>query len=121
MSEPPSMSYKNNKSALSHSSFVESTISELLSLGCIVNVPFQPYIVSPLSVAENSSGKLRLILDLSNLNFYVRKDKVKFEDWKIAAQYFQKDSYLYKFYLKSGYFHIDICPSHMTYLGFSWN
>ena len=121
MSEPPSMLYRNNKSALSHSSFVESTISELLSSGCIVNVPFQPYIVSPLSVAENSSGKLRLILDLSNLNFYVRKDKVKFEDWKIAAQYFQKDSYLYKFDLKSGYFHIDICPSHMTYLGFSWN
>ena len=77
--------------------------------------------MSPLIVAENSSGKLRLILDLSNLNFYVRKDKVKFEDWKIAAQYFQKDSYLYKFDLKSGYFHIDICPSHMTYLGFSWN
>ncbi|CAC5371791.1 unnamed protein product [Mytilus coruscus] len=66
------------------------------------------------------SGKRRLILDLSTLNLSVKKEKIKFEDWKIAVQYFQENDYLYKFDLKSGYFHLDICPQQHTYLGFSW-
>ena len=31
-----------------------------------------------------------------------------------------KDSYIFKFDLKSGYHHLDIYPPHQTYLGFSW-
>lgn len=61
-----------------------------------------------------------MILDLSLLNKSIRKDKIKFEDWKTAIQYFQKDAYLYKFDLSSGYFHIDICPQQHTFLGFAW-
>ena len=86
----------------------------------MVQVPFKPYVVSPLSVATNSSGKKRLILDLSILNLFVRKDKVKFQDLKLAAEYFHEKCYMFKFDLKSGYFHIDISPSQMSYLGFSW-
>ena len=48
-------------------------------------VPFQLLVVSPLSVAQNKgSGKMRLILYLSEQNNFVEKKKVKFEDWKIA-------------------------------------
>ena len=45
------MKFKNNQSALKHSDFVDSTISELLNDGCIYQVPFQPFVVNPLSVA----------------------------------------------------------------------
>ena len=117
---PPSMYKGNNRSALSNAEFVNEAVNELVSLGCVVQVPFKPYIVSPLSVATNSSGKKRLILDLSILNLFVRKDKVKFEDWKLAVEYFHEKCYMIKFDLKSGYFHIDISPSQMSYLGFSW-
>lgn len=55
------------------------------------------------------------------LNKFVRKDKVTFEDWKIALQYFEKGYYMFKFDLKSGYHHIDICAAQQTFLGFSWN
>ena len=120
MIDPPSMHNRNNKSARINDVFVTETITELMKAGCIVKVPFRPYVVSPLSVATNSGNKKRLILDLSVLNRYVRKEKVKFEDWKVAAQYFSHNSYMFKFDLKSGYFHIDVCPQHMSYLGFCW-
>ena len=47
--------------------------------------------------------------------------KKKFENWKTAMDYFEKDCYCIKFDLKSGYHHIDISEEYQTYLGFSWN
>jgi hypothetical protein len=49
--------------------------------------------VNPLSVATHKSGKKRLILDLSILNLSIKKEKVKFEDWKISVQCFEKDTF----------------------------
>ena len=43
---------------------------------------------------------------------------VKYEDWKIALAYFQKNSYMISFDLKSGYNHIDIFKGHQFFLGF---
>lgn len=120
VSIPPPMLVRNNKSATNNADFVTSEISQLSKTGCVVEVTHRPYIVSPLSVAENRSKK-RLILDLSRLNNYVKYEKIKFEDWKTAMDYFEKDCYCLKFDLKSGYHHIDISESFQKYLGFSWN
>jgi hypothetical protein len=68
-----------------------------------------------------SKGKKRLILDLSELNNFIKKDTVKFEDWKVALNYFSKNYFQFKIDLKSGYFHFDVCIQQQTYLGFSWN
>ena len=73
-------------------------------------------VVNPLCVAIQSNGKNRLILDLRYVNKHLTKQKIKFEDWKIA---FQKAAYMISFDLKSGY-HIDIHPDHQTFLGFAW-
>ena len=70
-------------------------------------------------MAKNKDKK-RLILDLSVLNKHVKKEKIKFEDYRIALQLFKKDSFLFKFDLKSGYHHIDVCPQQQTFFGFSW-
>ena len=114
------MHLRNNKSALNNESFVSETVQELLDSGRVVQVPFKPYVVNPLSVAENREKK-RLILDLSSLNKFILTDTFKCEDWKIAMQYFQKDCFLTKFDLQSGYHHIDINPHFQTFVGFSWN
>jgi hypothetical protein len=90
--------------------FVDQTVNELIVSGCAIEVPFQPYIVNPLSVATHKSGKKRFILDMSILNLSIKKENVKFEDWKISVQYFERDTFMFKFDLKSGYFHLDICP-----------
>lgn len=116
---PPKIFLKNNKSAESNSDFVSDSIGELLESGCVVQVPFKPFVVSPLSVAENREKK-RLILDLSVLNNYIKKEKIKFEDYKTALQYFNKNCFLVKFDLKSGYHHIDISKECQTFLGFQW-
>ena len=117
---PPKMFRRNNKSALHNADFVSVAVSDLLSKGCVVKVKVHPYVVSPLSVATNKSGKKRLILDLHELNRYVWKAKVNFEDYKVALTYFQDQHFMFKFDFKSGYHHLDIADWCQTYLGFSW-
>lgn len=52
-------------------------------------VPFEPYVISPLSVAENKgSGKKRLIFDLSQLNFFVDFNRREKSNLKIGMSRF---------------------------------
>ena len=104
------MCFKNNRSALGNEEFDSQTISDLIKSECVVQVPFQPFVVNPLSGVTHKSGKKRLILVLSTLNRYVKRDKVKYQDWRVAGQYCDKNVFMFKYDLKLGYFHIDICP-----------
>lgn len=63
---PPCMYFKNNKSVKDNIEFDDKFVSELLEIGCMQEVSFRPYVVSPLSGAVNKgSGEKRLILDES--------------------------------------------------------
>ena len=73
----PRESYKiNNKTATENPDFVSDTINNLIDSGSVVEVPFKPTIVNPLSVAFNSSGKPRLILDLRLVNEHLSKEHI---------------------------------------------
>ena len=120
ISIPISKFNRNNKSARDNSDFVTEAVSELLEKRCVVEASSRPHVINPLSVAINSSGKKRLILDLHEVNLHVRKSKVKFEDWRVAMHYFHKGDFMFKFDLKSGYHHIDIAEWCQTFLGFAW-
>jgi len=111
----------NNKSAKDNLDFVSSAVEELLTNHCVLETPFIPTVVNPLSVSINKSGKKRLILDLRKVNSFLWKEKITFEDWKLGLDYFKKDSFCFKFDLSKGYHHIDICPQHQQFLGFSIN
>lgn len=118
--DTPDQSYSvNNKSAIDNMDFVESSISEMLANNYIVQTPFIPHVVNPLSVSINKQGKKWFILDLRLVNKHIWKEKISFEDWKVALDYFEKDSYCFKFDLSKGYYHLDIFPQHQTFLGFS--
>ena len=67
-----------------------------------------PEFCNPLHVAVQGNGKLRLILDLSYLNEFVWKQSVKYEDFRILLQLFEKNFYFFTFDLKSGYHHVEI-------------
>ena len=110
----------NNMSAYRNEEFVSSAISELLESGCVVHCPEQPYIVNPLSVSTQRSGKKRLILDLSVTNKFLWKQSVKYEDLRTALVFLKRQGFMFQFDLKSGYHHISILPDHQKYLGFSW-
>ena len=114
ISEPPTMFNKNNKSALNHSDFVTKAIQELCKLGTLEMTKIKPKVVSPLTVSVQSNGKKRLILDLRLVNEYMDKVSVKYEDMRTALMFLRKGGYAFKFDLKSGYHHVDICPEHVT-------
>ena len=68
----------------------------------------------------NSEGKSKLALNLKHLNQFLCKDKFKYEDLWVALFMLQKDDFLFKFDLNSGYYHVDIHEHHQKYLGFAW-
>ena len=120
ISTPCRALFHNNKSALENASFVESAISELVGNHSVIEVPFVPHVVNPLSVSIQSSGKKRLILDLRHVNQSIWKQKFKCEDWRVLLSYVNKGDFLFSFDLKSGYHHFDIFADHQTFLGFSF-
>ena len=111
---------RNNKSSMENHKFVVEAISELLSSKSVVKVDKPPYVVNPLTVSINAKGKKRLVLDLRHVNPHVWKEKIKFDDWKIALNYIEKGKFMFGFDLKSGYHHLDIHKEFQQYLGFSW-
>ena len=119
---PPSAHFSNNRSAIQYSDFVGQAISDLLATGSVVECESAPTVVNPLSVAIQSNGKKRLILDLRHPNYFVMKSKVKFEDAKTMLFSFVDSSqnWLFSFDIKSCYHHIDIFPPDQEFLGFSW-
>ena len=89
---PESSFSNNNRSAIEHSDFVRDSIEDLIANGFAIKAPFKPACVNPLTVSINKQGKKRLILDLRILNKLIWKQRVKFEDWKYAMNYFEKGS-----------------------------
>ena len=119
-SEPPMRSQKNQPSAYLKSEFVQASIDELLVGGCIKLRELKPHICSPLSVVANSTGKLRLVVNLRYLNKYLWKQKFKYEDLRTAMLLLEHNDYLFSFDLKSGYHHVDIVEAHQKFLGIEW-
>jgi hypothetical protein len=107
---PPSIILANNKSALRYPAFVSKAISELVYLGSVIECDCPPFVVNPLSVAIQSSGKKRLILDLRHVNVFVKKSKIKFEDANsmLTVLLQRTCSWAFSFDIISGYHHIEI-------------
>ena len=72
--------FLNNHSALNNANFVTQPVEKLLITVRIKEVKNPPDVVNPLSVSENGSQKLRLILDMRYVNNHVFKDKIKFDN-----------------------------------------
>ena len=99
-----------------------AAITELLKVGSVVECPFPPVVVNPLSVSVQSNGKKRLILDLRHVNFFVKKCKIKFEDAKSFLQSLlaRPTVWACSFDIKSGYHHFEMFESDQELWGFSW-
>ena len=113
-------SIDNRSSTVRHEAFVSGAGNELLVGGCIREVFSYPNFCNPLHVAKQSSGKLRLILDLSHLNNFIVKKSVKYEDLRTVLQMFSPRMFVFSFDRTSAYHHIDICDEHTKFLSFKW-
>ena len=115
---PPPTAEKNNQSSLRNGKFVEDSIDQLLASECVKEVSEIPYCVNLLTVAEGK--KLRLVLDLRNINCYLNITKYKYENLQTVREILDENDFFVTFDLKSGYHHVLIAPEHKKYLGFTW-
>ena len=120
ISWPPRAFFCNNRSVLDHASFVDSAISDLLLVGSVIEVFTPSTVVNPLTASVNSVGKCRLILDLRHVNKFIPKVKFKMEDSRTFLNYVHSPGYMFKFDMKSGYYHVSIHEESQTFLGFQW-
>ena len=77
--EPPCAKFENNKSAPDNSEFIKEALAGLVETGCVLEVPFSPKVINPLSVSTKNYMK-RLILDLRYVNKFIWKEGIKFDD-----------------------------------------
>jgi hypothetical protein len=98
--------------------FVRQEVHKLRNSGVVTFVDEQPFIVSPLTVASNAGGKLRLCLDVSrSVNQFLNIPKVVLADLKTALQLTEPDDWQGVYDLTSAYHHIKILEAHVKYLG----
>ena len=89
--EPTAYKRANQCSAYTNSDFVHKAVSELVNGHIVEEVQEPPYICSPLSVVENSSGIKRLVENLRHVNQFLCKRRFKYEDLRIAMMLFSPD------------------------------
>ena len=111
---------KNNRYALLDTEFVSGATQNLLDRALIEKCSNPPYIVNPLTVSVQSSGRKRLILDLRVVNEHVWKQSVKYDDIKVASAFLEKGFYMIDFYITSAYHFVEIFEPRTEFLGFSW-
>ena len=120
VSVPEARYFKNQGSAFVHKEFVTDTVQGLLEHGCIKRVTSQPIVCSPLLVVVSNSGKKRLVINLRYINYFLWKEKFKYEDMRTVLLLLEKEDFLCTFDLKSGYHHVDIHTQSQLFLGFTW-
>ena len=118
---PPPHAFANEQGALKLPDFVSGEIADLLARGSIIQTDQPPLVINPLNVVEHN-GKLRLILDLVYVNYFISKEglKFKYEGIKLASLYFTPEDSMFSVDLEKTYHHVDMHESTWEYLGFSW-
>ena len=87
-SAPIPFSRPNQLSAQENVQFVTRAVLELLQKRGVREVPLKPHGCYPLAVVTSGSGKLRLVINLGYLNKYLWAEKFKYEDLRVAMQFF---------------------------------
>jgi hypothetical protein len=118
ISEVPPLSKDNNGSFRKHIDFATKEVRNLIASGRVEIVEERPHCVLPLHVVVQPR-KNRLILDCSALNKYIKVPKIKYDDYKVALNYFRTKGYIFTFDFKDGFYHIKIHPDFTKFLGFS--
>ena len=117
---PPSYYASNNQSAHKEADFVLHSVGELVKNGCARLVTTPPHIVNPLQVAVQSSGKKRLILDLTYFNRFLFKQSVRLDELREILPYLRKGGWVFVFDIFKAYYGISIHKFYQTFLGFSF-
>lgn len=116
----PAFHLDNHKFTPAHTKFVDEELSRLLTSGAIAGSTTRPKCVSPLGVVPKKKNKLRLILDLRQLNSHCVVPKFRYEDISTALELVEPCDSFVTADLKNGFHHLSLRKCDQTYFGFCW-
>jgi hypothetical protein len=115
---PPSRS-RNRPMTREQEIFVSTEIQKLLQTGKIKETS-SATCISPIGVVPKKNGKMRMIVDMREINKYINSPKFTMEDIRKLQPLLQPGDYMTSIDLKDGFYHIPIHPSFHQYLGMEW-
>ena len=95
---------------MKHKQFVNDSLRVII-VGLPIGEVEQPKFINLLHVAFQSSGELRFnssLIVLSLFFSFLMKKSCKYEDLKVALQFFEKGNFVFAFDLKSAYHNIAV-------------
>jgi hypothetical protein len=117
---PPPMVLPNRVEA-EHLEFVRTEIQTNCKRGSAIVWPFpatRPWVLLSLSVATNSQGKRRLILDARPVNLWLQYLAFSYERVQDVADYAQPGDFMVTRDLRAGYHHVALARSLWPLMGF---
>ncbi|KAJ8972303.1 hypothetical protein NQ317_017202 [Molorchus minor] len=99
-----------------------AAVNDLLDMGAVVKcTPVQGQFISNIFLTDKSNGGKRFILNLKNLNSFIRNTHFKMEDYRTAVRLIKKNTFMTSLDLKDAYFLISVYHEHRKYLRFFYN
>ena len=121
---PEPFQLPNYKLSFTHGGFVEEELSRLIQSGAVVQCdPKCPILcISPIHCVPKKGGKLRLIIDLRQINRHLTVPKFCYEDIQVVSLLIQPNDFMVTLDLKNGFHHIPInkADQDQECLGFSF-
>ena len=117
---PPAFELRNHSLTAAQVKFIDSEIAELLHCKAIARSVHKPACVSPLGVVPKKRNRLRLILDLRQLNRYCLVQKFQYEDITTAIELVEPEDQFITADLENGFLHLPIRTVDQKYFGFCW-
>ena len=94
----------------------------MVDKGIIIETqPANDQFISPIFVRIKKSGKLRIILDLKELNAHVPYKHFKMEMFEQSLKLVQPNMWMCSLDIKDAYYAVPIHESHQKYFTFEWN
>jgi hypothetical protein len=99
----------------------DQKMTDMLKNGVITEVPYKNLLwINPTHLAPKANGDMRLVMDMTKVNRYMKRIKFKMEGISTLTDLISKNDYAISFDLKDAYNHVPVHPSMRPLLGLAW-
>lgn len=112
---------QNSGKSISETKIIDDCVETLLQSDFIsICEPCEGQFLSSIFTVPKSNGKHRFILNLKNLNKFIRPEHFKMEDFRTALKLLSPNYFMATIDLKDAYFLVSINKHHRKMLRFEW-
>lgn len=122
ISQPPIQSFIPPPYKLdpSHVDVIDKEVQKLIDRGFVSEICAGFKFISNVFVVPKSNGKFRLIIDLSPLNVYIKKEHFKMDNLEVAAGLMFPGAFMASIDLKDAYYTLPIRERDKPFVCFQW-